>query len=122
MSSSGHFKRSLVIKYEDVVMNTDQVLAQLAVIADLSLPVSTKNVDEHVALVHTGRGNNDHSTAAEKIREKKYLRDFSDVSLNASCVRLNKAMMHRFDYNDCNPDQLREEYKLVKVTHLDQLP
>jgi len=110
------FKRSLVITYEDLVTDTERVLTQIAVLANLSLPKSVNLVDDGVALLHTDLGTNDRRAAAANnfskindrehattdIEKKSYLSKFSMQELGVMCARLNISSMQRFGYKDCD--------------------
>jgi len=110
------FKRSLVITYEDLVTDTERVLTQIAVLANLSLPKSVNLVDDGVALLHTDLGTNDRRAAAannfskindrenatKDIEKKSYLSKFSMQELGVMCARLNISSMQRFGYKDCD--------------------
>jgi len=101
--SSFGFNRNLIVRYEDLVLYPGQVLTEVAALANLTLPVEPSLVNDRISLMHTdGKDEHDRDVAIHKIESKTYLADFNIANLRDLCGRLDKGIMRRHGYTDCD--------------------
>jgi len=92
------FADVLLIRYEDLVIETETQLKRIAKILDLPAPGEVTPL-KTAAKSH---GNpTDRNAALRKIREKTYLSMYSAADQKAVCERLDKTLLQRFNYTDC---------------------
>lgn len=92
------FADSLVIRYEDLVTDTEKEIQRIAAI--LHLPPPT----EVTPLAAAAKGHGKpvgRAGALKKLREKPYLALYSAADRAAVCARLDAALLRRFNYTDC---------------------
>mmetsp|Transcript_149191 Transcript_149191/g.387958 ORF Transcript_149191/g.387958 Transcript_149191/m.387958 type:complete len:336 (-) Transcript_149191:59-1066(-) len=98
------FNRSLLIRYEDLVMDTEGVLSQIASLANLSLP--DDGIVQFQQAVHPtavkANKNNEREVAIAQIQTKSYLELFKGSALATACAYLDRDVMHRHGYTDCD--------------------
>lgn len=101
--SSFGFNRNVLVRYEDLVLYPGQVLTKVAALANLTLPVEPSLVNDRISLMHTdSKDEHDREFAIQKIESKTYLSDFSTANLRDLCGRLDKGIMRRHGYTDCD--------------------
>jgi hypothetical protein len=93
------FQKFVVVRYEDVVLQTEQVLADIATAAGLPAPAMV--MQQH-APAKTHGASNGRAAAIQKLRSKSYLRLYSPQNRKAACARLDKPLMAKHDYHDCD--------------------
>jgi len=93
------FSKFVVVRYEDVVLHTEQVLAEIATTA--GLPKPSYVVQQHAPAKMHGQSNG-RAAAIQKLKSKSYLRLYSPQGRKAACARLDKTVMARHDYHDCD--------------------
>ena len=98
------FKRSMLIRYEDLILNTSGVLSQVAVLLNLPFRVDDLVQVESEARHHesTIPVKDAHAQAVSKIVGKTYLSKFSSKEFSDACRRLDHEIMHRLKYRDCD--------------------
>lgn len=89
------FQQSLVIRYEDIVLDTEGVLGKIAALAGVPPPAS---VQQKHGPAKPGGGR---AQALAKLRSKAWLDGYSPEELSAACSRLTPALMSELDYHDC---------------------
>jgi len=93
------FDRVVLIRYEDLVLRTDDVLAEIGGAISLQPPASAVHVNGP-AKPHgraTGR-----AEAVMKLNSKSYLRAYSPAELAEACGALDRALMREHGYTDCD--------------------
>jgi hypothetical protein len=101
--SSYGFNRTMVIRYEDLVMDTEGVLAKIASLANLTLPAKVRQIEMAVnPSIHV---KNERQLAIEQIKNRSFLEMYKEpnsTSLASVCARLDVAAMRRHGYTDCD--------------------
>lgn len=92
------FKRNLVIRYEDLVLDTESVMAEVAALLNLTVPSS---IDQIERSAKSGNSTG-HDEACEKITAKTYLSLFSQEDFSEACMRINMTLAARHNYTDCD--------------------
>lgn len=92
------FKRFLAIRYEDLVMNTERVMADVAAVLGVPAPEDVKQVDEPAKTGVCG-GRED---ALSKILVRGHLNAYKAGELRSVCGLLDVDLMRRHGYVDCD--------------------
>lgn len=92
------FRRHLVVRYEDLVMDTEGEMRKIASVLGLPAPRVVRQVEGSAkAGVSHGR-----DEAIEAIKKKSYQTMFNDVERLDACQRLDADTMRRHGYDDCD--------------------
>jgi hypothetical protein len=97
MASFG-FEDALIIRYEDLVTDTETQLERIAKILHLPAP---KRVIQQASAAKTHGKAAGHGAALRKLREKSYLSLYSAGDRKAVCARLDPELLRRLEYSDC---------------------
>lgn len=90
------FKRSLVISYEDLVLDTEGVLEKIAHLVNVPPPATVKQKHRPAKTLGGGR-----AEAMRKLASKSWLYRYTDGELQAACARLSPELMSRYGFHDC---------------------
>jgi hypothetical protein len=93
------FANAVVIRYEDLVLNTEEELNKVA--RALALP------EKHsISQVVQAAKNHGHSLnrdgAVDKLKGRSYLKQYTDEERREVCDRLDKKLLSDYDYTDCD--------------------
>lgn len=97
------FSRSLVIRYEDVVLDTEGVMAKLGSLLQLDAPAagSLQQVD---GPAKDGGSCLGRQQAIDKLKSKGYLKLYHDSEKQEACQRLDAELTFEHGYVDCSTD------------------
>lgn len=91
------FRQSLVIRYEDIVLDTEAVLEKIAQLVGVPPPESVRQ--KHGPAKDIGGGR---AAAIAKLQSKSWLHGYKPEGLAAACARLDPTLMSSLDYHDCS--------------------
>merc|ERR1719482_1416935 len=93
------FQSFVIVRYEDIVLHTEQVMADIAKAAHLPAP----------AVVHQQHGpakshgqSNGRAAAIQKLQSKSYMTGYTPTGKQTACSQLDQQLMHRHDYHECD--------------------
>lgn len=92
------FKRYLLIRYEDLVLRTKQVMNTIAKVAGIPPPKELEQIDDDKS--PTAQDDNGRVDSENKLKTKSYLSDLTADEMRAACERLDATQMHYFLYED----------------------
>lgn len=97
-----NFNHTLVLRYEDLLENPEGAVAKIATLLDLPPPTD-------VDFPEKAQGPSSHGTtrsqAHVEYRDRTYLRDFSKETLLVACENLDRELMRRLQYTDCEQEE-----------------
>jgi hypothetical protein len=93
------FDRVVLIRYEDLVLKTEDVLAEIGSAVGREPPPTAVHV--HGPAKPHGRATG-RVEAVMKLKSKSYLRTYSSAELLAACEALDRALMREHGYADCD--------------------
>jgi hypothetical protein len=93
------FDRVVLIRYEDLVLQTEDVLAEVGQAVGREPPATVVHV--HGPAKPHGRANG-RTEAMMKLKSKAYLRTYSQAEILAACEALDRALMNEHGYGDCD--------------------
>jgi hypothetical protein len=93
------FEHVVFIRYEDMVLETEAVLAEIANVINREAPANAAQV--HGPAKTHGRSNG-RAEAIMKLNSKGYLHAYSHAELETACTALDRALMQEHGYTDCN--------------------
>lgn len=95
-----HFDKVIVVRYEDLVLRTRKVMKRLAKALNLVLPENIDNIASPAKDHGEALG---HAAAAQKIRNKEFLPEFSEWELKVVCDQLKffNETIAQYSYNYC---------------------
>jgi hypothetical protein len=99
------FNRSMVLTYEEVVLNTHEILKQIASLANLRLPKHMQKVSQlmqNQAVPWAAETENQREIAAQKIKTSEFVNSFESTELDHMCTHLDSEAMRRYGYTYCN--------------------
>lgn len=91
--------KTVVVTYEEMVMDTEGVLGRIA--AALGKPAPKKVEQQHGPAKFHGNSLG-RLAAIQKLESKSYLKTYTDKQRHQVCDRLDKALMHKRLYHDCD--------------------
>lgn len=91
------FPKTLVIRYEDLVVNTTAVMNRVAEVIGVNMTGAFSQVEESAK----GGDSTGHDAAVAKIHNKTYLTQYSQSEKVQACSVIDKDLAAKFDYNDC---------------------
>jgi hypothetical protein len=93
------FSDAVVIRYEDLVLDTEGQLQRIAHVLNLPAPSIVRQV--HGPAKTHGNANG-RAVAIQKLKNKPYLQQYTFLEKTAVCDRLDKGLLRDFDYGgDC---------------------
>eukprot|EP00929_Paragymnodinium_shiwhaense_P078384 TRINITY_DN40618_c0_g1_i1.p1 TRINITY_DN40618_c0_g1~~TRINITY_DN40618_c0_g1_i1.p1 ORF type:complete len:295 (-),score=69.17 TRINITY_DN40618_c0_g1_i1:50-934(-) len=92
------FQRSMVVRYEDIVMNTEGVIDRLAQLLQLDAPKALQQID---GPAKDGGACLGRQQAIAKLTTKDYLRQYHGREKADACERLDANLMSQHGYGDC---------------------
>jgi len=95
------FKRSVVVRYEDLVLDAEAVLTKIASVAGLALPEEWESIEYAVHPSPVDKKNS-RKRAIDHIRNKNYMSSLSQEALKQMCTNLDREVMRRHGYTDCD--------------------
>jgi len=94
------FSGAVVIRYEDLVLDTEGQLQRIAHAMNLPAPSTVRQV--HGPAKSHGNANG-RAAAISKLKNKQYLDQYTWAEKNAACSRLDKGLLRDFKYDgDCS--------------------
>jgi len=100
------FEKSLVIRYEDLVVNTTRVMQRIKRALGMPMLHVFSQVEES-AMWGDSIG---HDAAVAKIRTQQYLQNYTQTEMTEACQRIDTAMAARHGYHVCSSN-LRQSTK-----------
>lgn len=100
--SSYGFSKNLLIRYEDLVEDTEGTLGKIAVIAGLDVPESIIQEERNMSPMRPKHPSTGRIDALEGINSKSYLDAFTQLDLVEVCKQLDIDLMRRHGYTDCD--------------------
>jgi len=93
------FRKPIIIRYEDLVQHPNRVMAELARELNVTIPEHIIRMEAPSKLHGDAVG---HSDALQKILKKTYLDLYSGSEKESACASLDKELMNRHGYHDCD--------------------
>jgi hypothetical protein len=97
--SSYGFNSAVLIRYEDIVMDTEGVLNRISAAIGVPRAEPTKHV--HGSAKEHGSSNG-RQAAILKLKTKSYLDNYNPKQKNDACARLDHNLLTKHQYTDCN--------------------
>lgn len=92
------FDRRLVLKYEELVLDTENAVSKIAQVLGLPPPISFQQVEVPAKDGASGG----HAQAVEKLKTKSHIELFSKEELRQACDSLDRQAMRRHGYGLCD--------------------
>jgi hypothetical protein len=93
------FSDAVVVRYEDLVLDTEAQLARIASVLKLPAPAAVQQI--HAPAKNHGAPNG-RAAAILKLKNKPYLNSYTPAQKNAVCERLDKGLLQAMHYTeDC---------------------
>mmetsp|Transcript_55298 Transcript_55298/g.157132 ORF Transcript_55298/g.157132 Transcript_55298/m.157132 type:complete len:353 (+) Transcript_55298:85-1143(+) len=95
------FDHAAVIRYEDLVLDTEASLQRIAALAGQPLPAVIQQEDRNMA--PTGKLNaSGRALSVHRIESRAYMEEFTHEEVVQACARLDREAMQRHGYTDCD--------------------
>jgi hypothetical protein len=91
------FADAVVVRYEDLVLDTDTQLARIASVLKLPAPAAVRHI--HAPAKNHGAPNG-RAAAILKLKNKPYLHSYTDHQKGQVCERLDMELMKQMKYTD----------------------
>lgn len=101
---AGFFGKGTYVRYEDLVMDTEHAIQKIMQSAGMEASgnMTVKQVARGVNPQPTAGGGNQREKAIKQITSKSYLSVLSKDEVREACSQLDKGLMKRLEYHDCD--------------------